>query len=69
MLGLKARQNVGPDMDSNCSAVMVFMKKIWGTKMILKKNQQLTKKHAKFPIIRRVKGLAKKGQPKIVIIF
>ena len=50
-----AWQNIGPDLDSNCLTLWLYFWKIVLKKLILKKNTQTTKKHAKLPSKQRVK--------------
>ena len=42
----QAQQNVGPDLDPNCLTLAGSPERIFRKKFILKKNQQMTKKHA-----------------------
>ena len=43
----QAQQDVRPDLDPNCLTVWWYSWKNFSKKLILKKNQQMTKKHAK----------------------
>ena len=52
----QARQNVGPDLDSNCLTLMVFLIDFF-EKINFEKNPQLIKKHAKLPSMQRAKYL------------
>ena len=47
----QVRQNVGPDLDPNCSdTLMVFQKEYFEKVDFEKKNQQTTKKYAKYTV-------------------
>ena len=51
-----ARQNVRPDLDSNCLTLMVLLKEFF-EKVDFEKNQQTSKKHEKLPRMQRVKHM------------
>ena len=53
----QARQDVGPDLDPNCLTLRVISCKKCSKKLILKKDRQTTKKHAKLPSMQRVNFL------------
>ena len=45
----QVQPNVRPDLDPNCLTLWWYSWKIFSKKLILKKNQQATKKHEKIP--------------------
>ena len=52
----QARQTVEPDLDPNCLTLLTIFLKEYLKKIILKKkNQPMTKRHAKLPSMERVK--------------
>ena len=46
-------QNVGPDLDSNCLTLWVFLKDFL-EKVDFEKNQQTTKKHENYPAVKEL---------------